>query len=116
MINIDLPWPPSVNHYWYWSGKRCYIGKKGRAYNREVYYLSLDSAYHFTQQDRLSVVIKAYPPDRRKRDLDNILKCTLDSLEKAHVIPCDSQIDELIVYRKDELRGQLSITIQSIYA
>ncbi|NBW22487.1 MAG: RusA family crossover junction endodeoxyribonuclease, partial [Caulobacteraceae bacterium] len=36
------------------------------------------------------VVIEAFPPDRRKRDLDNILKSLLDALTHAGVWEDDS--------------------------
>jgi len=31
----------------------------------------------------LAVKVRAYPPDRRKRDIDNIQKPLLDALEKG---------------------------------
>lgn len=36
-----------------------------------------------------------YPPDNRKRDLDNALKVLFDSFEMAGVYEDDSQIKEL---------------------
>lgn len=49
----------------------------------------------------------AFPPDRRRRDLDNILKCTQDSLAHAGVYKDDSQIDLLTVRRRDLAPGGL---------
>lgn len=45
------------------------------------------------------MTIKASPPDRRARDLDNILKALLDALAHAGVYADDSEIDELHIYR-----------------
>ena len=56
-------------------------------------------------QGRLMVKISAYPPDRRRRDLDNILKATLDSLTHAAVIEDDSLIDDLRIVRKSLVQG-----------
>jgi crossover junction endodeoxyribonuclease RusA len=39
--------------------------------------------------------IYIYPPDKRKRDIDGILKATLDSLQKAAVYDDDCQIKKL---------------------
>jgi crossover junction endodeoxyribonuclease RusA len=43
----------------------------------------------------------AFPPDRRRRDLDNIQKPVLDALEHAAVYEDDSQIDLLITRRRE---------------
>lgn len=55
--------------------------------------------------------IDAYPPDRRRRDLDNILKSLLDSITHAGVIEDDSLIDDLHIVRR-ELRKNGAIEIQ----
>jgi crossover junction endodeoxyribonuclease RusA len=50
-------------------------------------------------------MITAHPPDKRRRDLDNILKCLLDSLTHAGVWDDDSQVDELAVIRGEIVPG-----------
>jgi crossover junction endodeoxyribonuclease RusA len=54
---------------------------------------------------RLSVRIEAQPPDKRKRDLDNLLKAPLDALTHAGLWVDDEQIDELTIVRLGPLRG-----------
>jgi Holliday junction resolvase RusA-like endonuclease len=52
---------------------------------------------------------------RRRRDIDNLLKCTLDSLEHARVFADDSQVDELYIERGEVTPGgALAIEIQSV--
>lgn len=64
---------------------------------------------------RLSITIKAYPPDRRARDLDNVLKILIDSLADAGQFLNDSQIDKLLIERMEVIKGgQLLIEITEI--
>lgn len=111
-----LPWPPSGNHYYgnRVVGKRVirYITAKGKKYREEVIHICGGSE---KMEGRLSVTILAFPPDRRKRDLDNVFKCTLDSLEHAGVYENDNQVDELRITR-GEIRsaGELIVHIEEI--
>ena len=100
---LVLPWPPTVNTYWRRSAKggkpRTHISNKGRAYRDDVIQLLLVSKAPRFGTARLAVHITAYPPDRRDRDLDNILKPLLDALEHGGVYANDSQIDDLHIVR-----------------
>lgn len=112
----ELPWPPSVNHYWISMvmGKqvRVIVGKKGVYFRTEVGYVTQGCV---TTTDRLAVHIDAYPPDKRKRDLDNMMKATLDAMEHAGVYENDCQIDELSIHRKEIVPGgKLVVTLRSI--
>lgn len=44
-------------------------------------------------------------PDRRLRDCDNVLKCLLDSMEKAKVYKNDNQIEELYIKKCPIIKG-----------
>ena len=52
-------------------------------------------------------------PDKRRRDLDNLLKATLDSLTHAGVWSDDSQIDALSI-RRFPIGGMLKVRIEEI--
>jgi crossover junction endodeoxyribonuclease RusA len=124
VINITLPWPPTVNTYFSHviMGKGIkqrvvtIVGKKGKEYQRHAACELLRQRVVLTGlEERLSVHIKAYPPDRRKRDLDNLPKGVLDALTKAEVWRDDSQIDDLHITRGHIVKGGLlEITIQSL--
>jgi crossover junction endodeoxyribonuclease RusA len=61
---------------------------------------------------QLAIEIRAYPPDKRKRDLDNILKSLLDSLTHAGLIVDDSQFDAIAIARlPSEKPGRVDIKI-----
>jgi crossover junction endodeoxyribonuclease RusA len=98
MISLDLPWPPSLNHYYRRVGARTLISRTGRQYRTAMIALL---HRQFTQPllGRLQVTICAHPPDRRRRDLDNIQKALLDALQHAGVYADDCQIDSLTVHR-----------------
>lgn len=117
MITMRVGWPPSVNRYWRHpsSGRlvgRHLVSSEGRMYRLLVAESALLHAIHSPMTGRLDVSIKASPPDRRKRDLDNILKSLLDSLVFAGVIEDDSQIDQLSITRMPPAApGSVAITI-----
>ena len=100
---IEMPWPPSLNTYYRTVHGRILISKEGREYRQLV-------GRHLLARGikplgcKLQVSIDAYPPDRRRRDLDNLLKCLLDSLCvkqgcRVGLYFDDSQIDRLTITR-----------------
>jgi crossover junction endodeoxyribonuclease RusA len=62
----------------------------------------------------LMVTIEAFRPDERRRDLDNLLKSTLDALAHAGLYEDDSQIRDLRIYWAAEKGGKLNITIEEM--
>jgi len=109
---IELPWPPSVNNYWRRCGARYFISPKGVAFRELVCLKTFNET--FNKNVRLSVDIYAYPPDKRRRDLDNILKSLFDSLQHAGLYEDDSQIDDIHIVRMPSLEGKVIVEIQSI--
>jgi len=111
LITITLPFPPSVNHYWGRSGKRTFITPRGTRFREDVIYLCAKLKGYFPADIRLSVEIDAYPPDNRRRDLDNLFKSLLDSLQHAGVYVDDNQIDKLLITRKSPNNGEVVVTM-----
>lgn len=98
-VELILPWPPSVNHYWLRNrdgGMR--ISPEGLAFRVAV---RNSVVWHHSPKlvGRLSLRILAAPPDHRRRDLDNILKALGDALQAARVFKDDSQIDYIEIER-----------------
>jgi crossover junction endodeoxyribonuclease RusA len=104
MINLTLPYPPSVNHYWGVSGKQRFIGKKGKEFRQAVAEACLDLEVK-TMEGNVSVFVALWPPDKRTRDIDNTIKPLLDAMEHAGVYENDCQINQLHVVRKDPIKG-----------
>lgn len=111
MIAIELPWPPTANTYWRRNGSRYFISKKGIEYRNLTVYKTGSIRGLFSKEDRINVEILAYPPDRRRRDIDNLLKVILDSLQFAHVYPDDSQIDCITIKRMPEFLAKVNVKL-----
>ena len=112
MIEINLPWPPSVNHVWRRVGSKTLLSAEGRKYREAVGRHCLMRRIAGARiPGRLSVRILVNPPDRRRRDIDNLTKVPLDALTHAAVWEDDSQIDELYIRRNPVTPGG-AITIQ----
>ena len=116
MINITLPWPPSVNRIWRSVGGRVLLSAEGRTYRQAVEVAVLEQhGAGDPLTGRLSMTIRAYPPDRRRRDVDNMAKAILDSLERAGVYVNDAQIDHLSIRRMSvEKPGRVEVSIRQI--
>jgi crossover junction endodeoxyribonuclease RusA len=110
-VLIVLPWPPTVNSYWRSIPGRVLISAEGRRYRQAVADLAAEHGWPKFGAARLAVGIDAWPPDRRRRDLDNILKSLLDALTHAGVWDDDSQIDRLCITRNPIIGGMVKVTI-----
>lgn len=112
-ISLLLPYPPSVNRYWRSVAGRVLISADGRAYRSAVGHSVMTSraagrAPGSPLQGRLCVCVTLFPPDRRRRDLDNTLKSLLDSCTHAGLWEDDSQIDDLRVIRATVAAGGIA--------
>jgi crossover junction endodeoxyribonuclease RusA len=100
VIEIDLPFPPSTNTYWrhvvLGKSARTLISKRGRVYRQAVadeVLVALSSVSALAGP--LACELELYPPDARRRDVDNYAKALLDALDHADVYGDDSQIRDL---------------------
>ena len=95
--------PPSVNHYWVASGKRRYLSDKARDFHDVVSML----VPRINTAARLKLDVTFHFPNRLRRDIDNYLKATIDSLVKCGLAvgvvggrwlwPADPIIDRQVV-------------------
>lgn len=101
---VELPYPPSVNHYWRRVGDRTLISREGRKFRRRVC-ARLARRTAEPMSGRVAVHVTAHPPDRRRRDLDNAMKALLDALGHGGVYEDDGQIDRLEIERGSVVPG-----------
>lgn len=117
---LELPFPPSVNGYWRMgklknmSGNRMMISESGRKYRTAVL-IALRAHKTPTLTQPLSVVVDLYPPDNRRRDIDNYTKGLYDALTHAKVWQDDNLVREhSIRFQPKEARGRVVLTISTL--
>ena len=114
VITLRLSYPPSANRIWRNIG--------GRTIKSEVYRTWLTDVLgdvliarcgRITGPYRLEV--RASPPDRRRRDIDNLLKPTSDALVAAGVIGDDSAaLSVFAEWTGETLKGgRLDVTVRA---
>lgn len=121
ILKFSLPFPPSVNHYWRHVSKgpragAVLISEEGRAYRTRCAQKVLEQrVQRHALTGKLAVDIQVYPPDRRRRDLDNLLKASLDAMKHCGLIADDKDIDDLHVKRgPPEADGLLLVTMREV--
>ncbi|WP_312836653.1 RusA family crossover junction endodeoxyribonuclease [Pantoea sp.] len=112
---LELPWPPTVNTYWRHARGRHYISEKGEKYQTAVHSIITAANLAINTTARLRITIDAHAPDKRRRDLDNLLKAVFDSLTSAGFMVDDEQIDDFRVRRREKVQGgKLAIVITEL--
>ena len=100
---LILPWPPSVNAIWSTTGKgNWYSTKVARDFKELVKYVVYTARSPKFGKNLLMVELLAYPPDGRRRDLDNLAKVSFDALEDAGVFDNDCQIKRIYMEMKEK--------------
>ena len=115
MIELELPWPPSVNHYWRSLAIRRHvqvvISREGREYRKDV--------ARIVAEGGMAKVLGAvqirrilYCPDWRGRDEDNTAKAIFDSLVHAGAIEGDEFICSSISEKRHSADGIGRVVVQ----
>tara|TARA_R110000868_G_scaffold127228_1_gene334713 strand:- start:18 stop:362 length:345 start_codon:yes stop_codon:yes gene_type:complete len=110
-VEVNLPWPPSVNRYYRTFRGRIIISKEGRDYRKQVQAPNKTEA-NFAGP--VIVEIEAFRPDNRRRDLDNVLKAALDALTHMLIWEDDSQIVDLRIWWAAEKGGFLNVKVRAV--
>ena len=126
-MRLEVDWPPSVNDYWrtFWAparkGRCARIGhaltQAAKAYREHVLVRVLRQTKVVNGdcvfKGLVALRIHAHPPDRRRRDVDNLLKALLDSLEHARVFNDDFQVQEIYICRGVVIpKGRLVVRVE----
>lgn len=114
-ITLTLPYSPSGNTLYPTGGdKKRHISSKGNQYRQNVYGCVLEQQGIFKPlSGPLISTIGMYPPDRRKRDLDNTFKALFDALKYSNVFHDDDQIHGILAFKLAKVKpGQCIISLE----
>lgn len=112
--------PPSVNTYWRSTCKKnypiVYLSKKGKEFKAALKILIQRKMYkdNFSIiEEKCEVTIKYYYKGKRHKDIDNILKVLLDSLNGV-LIKDDSLITVLHVFKFPAKKNMLFLNVKKL--
>ena len=106
---LAIPYPPTGNTSTRHAGGRHYTTEAVKRYRMEVATLAMAQGACKTIRGEIAVVAEVYPPDRRRRDLDNTWKTAGDALTKAGVWQDDNQVADLRLVRMEPRPGGMVI-------
>ncbi len=107
-VVIYLPFPPSSRKY-YIKGR--ILSKAALEYRHMVAECVQEQRAETNIDEKVCFTPILFPPDRRKRDLDNHMKSLQDALTQADVWTDDSLVDQLRVYRGEVIKHGSCIVI-----
>lgn len=107
---LELPFPPSVNHYWrsvrIGKAMRTLISAPGREFRHQVEKTVMAERKALRIDSGVAVAVTLHAPDNRRRDLDNFGgKALLDALTHSGVWLDDSQVRRLSMEWGKNIRG-----------
>lgn len=84
-------------------------------YVSDCLYLLKTQSLKSISTEKLQIHLLIYPPDLRKRDIDNVCKVVLDTLQRAGIYENDFMVWKLTIERKEVRQyGEVEFTITSI--
>ena len=89
LIDLVLPYPPTVNTYWRRRGSTYFISEEGKRYRRAVALIVRQQRLKLSLSGRLAIKVKA----------------PLDALTHAGVLMDDEQFDEINIVRGQPVSG-----------
>jgi crossover junction endodeoxyribonuclease RusA len=119
LLEFYLPFPPTINNYYVKTQRGVFISSKGKKFRQDcINELYEQIGDRQASGDHLLVEVILFPPDLRKRDLDNYMKPLLDAITHSKLIwDDDVLIDQLFIYRgktqnKGNKKGCTFVSVQ----
>ncbi len=113
---LMLPFPPSANHLFPGVRKR-YASQRYKDWQKQALWeIKFQKCRLFFNQP-VSVTLSFGRPDKRRRDIDNVIKPILDTLQKAKIIENDSLVHRLVaVWAHDVVGCRVEIELAGAHA
>lgn len=110
---VVLPYPPSLNHLWRRVGNKTLLSAEGRKYHATASLLVRIKSQGIPRPPH-RVTLLATPPDRRKRDLDNLIKAVLDPVYRGLGMD-DSVVEDLAIrWRRDGNGARIEVILEPL--
>lgn len=104
-LRLELPWPPSINHYWRRHGHVIHVSTAGTRFAR-LCGLAVRSQFCAAPIDQpVAVLVEAWAATRSVWDVDNRVKPLLDALTRAELWVDDSVVRDLRIVDRGRCRG-----------
>jgi crossover junction endodeoxyribonuclease RusA len=97
IITLTIPYPPSVNHYYCKTKGRYYLAEPVITFRKAVWSIFKASGQKGFKDEELFCNVTVWLPDKRRRDIDNVLKGLFDSLQWAGCVNNDVWIKKLTI-------------------
>jgi crossover junction endodeoxyribonuclease RusA len=111
-VELELPFPPSINHFYSYYQGRPVLSKDARSYRHQVRRIAAAKSIK-PLMGPLAIRIDISPPDERRRDCDNVQKAVLDALQHAGAFWDDSQVVWLLsIKHGSKPKGQIKVQIE----
>ena len=104
-VILTLPYPPSVNSMYRTFRGRMLISKKGREWMKLAVHEVKTQANGWYVVGPCSIAIRAWMPDKRRRDIDNLAKGIFDCITHAGIWKDDCQVDDMRITRMSVDKG-----------
>lgn len=111
-MTLTFGWPPAVlspNARVHWSKR----AKAAKSYRAACWAIAMEAGVRQREWHRPKVHLEFVPPDRRRRDWDNMLASCKNGLDGlADAMQTNDFLFRLSVTKSDEIGGMVRVTIE----
>lgn len=105
-ISFDIPFPPTVNHYYIKTGRRFILSKKYHDFICETKLKWIEAGKpSVANNEAVILLIELNARDKRRYDADNRIKAVQDAMTKIGVWQDDSQVVLTCAVKSHPVRG-----------